>query len=59
MRRLSFTLIALTLIVIGALCAHAADAKSDPSQYTLAVHVSASAYATPVNGLSEILTAHH
>jgi hypothetical protein len=37
--------------------AHAADAKANPADYPLAIHVSASTYATPANTLNEIVTA--
>lgn len=37
--------------------AHAADAKNNPADYSLTVHISASAYATPAVTLDEIITA--
>ena len=47
----------LSSLAIGCIpCAIAADSKPDPSQYTLAVHVSASAYESVENVSLQILT---
>jgi hypothetical protein len=55
MKILAIVLSCLTLA--GARCALAADNKANPADYPLAVHVSASEYALPMNGLNEIVTA--
>ena len=55
MKHLAFSLMLFFLIAAPS-SASAADAKPDPSQYTIAVHVSASKYAPPVDRGEEVLT---
>jgi hypothetical protein len=45
------------LILAFATQAHAADAKANPADYPLAVHISASTYVSAANALEEIVTA--
>ncbi|HUN85019.1 MAG TPA: hypothetical protein VMU48_11595 [Terracidiphilus sp.] len=45
------------LILAFAHRAHAADAKANPANYPLAVHISSSTYTTASNTLSEIVAA--
>ncbi|MFZ1937860.1 MAG: hypothetical protein WBA18_17365 [Terracidiphilus sp.] len=64
MKNLAPAVLLFSLMLVCAHRAFAADAKPDPSQYTLAVHISAAAYAPQdyqgagaFNTLSEIVTA--
>jgi hypothetical protein len=62
LKNLPFVILLSTLAVVGTHHVFAADAKNDPSQYPLAIHVSASAYAPRydfgrIDESSEIVTA--
>lgn len=56
MKNLAFAFLLSSLALASAHRVYAADAKNDPSLYTLTVHVSASEYAPPDDVTNEILT---